>query len=81
MQMEPFYPLLVFVCQKCFLVQIEEFESPEGIFSDYLYFSSFSDSWLAHASRYVDMMVARARQEVKPGWAKRFRAKFAKPTG
>src|SRR5258708_1487324 len=41
-----FYPLHVFVCEKCFLVQLEEFESPELIFSDYLYFSSYSDSWL-----------------------------------
>ena len=51
---EPFYPLHAFVCSNCFLVQLEEFESPDAIFSDYVYFSSYSDSWLAHARRYVD---------------------------
>lgn len=58
-QMEPFYPLLVYVCEKCFLVQLQEFVAPENIFSDYLYFASFSDSWLAHAKRYTDEMVQR----------------------
>ena len=48
-----FYPLHVFVCEKCFLVQLEEFESPENIFSDYLYFSSYSDSWLKHCEKYT----------------------------
>jgi len=57
--MEPFYPLHVFVCEQCFLVQLQEFESPQDIFSDYAYFSSFSQSWLEHASNYVDMMVER----------------------
>jgi SAM-dependent methyltransferase len=51
-QMEPFYPLQVFVCDQCFLVQLEEFESPENIFSDYAYFSSYSTSWLQHAADY-----------------------------
>jgi SAM-dependent methyltransferase len=58
-QMEPFYPLQVFVCEKCFLVQLHEFVAPENIFSDYLYFASYSDSWLAHAKRYTDEMVRR----------------------
>jgi SAM-dependent methyltransferase len=58
-QMEPFYPLQVFVCGKCFLVQLHEFVAPENIFSDYLYFASYSDSWLAHAKRYTDEMVKR----------------------
>src|SRR5271167_4359834 len=49
-RMEPFYPLHAFVCQKCFLVQLDEFESPEHIFEDYLYFSSFSEGWLRHAA-------------------------------
>jgi SAM-dependent methyltransferase len=57
--MEPFYPLQVFVCGKCFLVQLHEFVAPENIFSDYLYFASYSDSWLAHAKRYTDEMVKR----------------------
>ena len=58
-RMEPFYPLVVFVCEKCFLVQLEEFESPAGIFSDYSYFSSYSDSWVEHARVYTDMIVDR----------------------
>jgi SAM-dependent methyltransferase len=58
-QMEPFYPLHVFVCGNCFLVQLEEYVSAENIFSDYAYFSSYSDSWLAHAKRYSDLMVQR----------------------
>ncbi|MFI5092232.1 MAG: methyltransferase domain-containing protein [Candidatus Acidiferrales bacterium] len=58
-QMEPFYPLHVYVCGKCFLVQLQEYVSREHIFSDYAYFSSFSDSWLAHAKRYTDQMVER----------------------
>jgi hypothetical protein len=55
--MEPFYPLHVYVCDSCFLVQLEEYVGPEAIFSDYAYFSSYSTSWLAHAKRYVDKMV------------------------
>jgi SAM-dependent methyltransferase len=57
--MEPFYPLRVFVCEKCKLVQLEEFETPDQIFSDYAYFSSYSSSWLDHSQRYVDQMVER----------------------
>lgn len=58
-RMEPFYPLHVYVCAKCLLVQLEQFSTPHDIFSDYAYFSSFSDSWLAHAKIYVDMIVER----------------------
>ena len=58
---EPFYPLQTFVCDNCFLVQLEEFESPENIFSDYAYFSSYSESWLKHAENYVDMIMNRFR--------------------
>src|SRR5712664_274739 len=58
-QMEPFYPLHVYVCEKCFLVQLQEYVTPEHIFSDYAYFSSYSDSWLAHANKYTDQMVER----------------------
>ena len=57
--MEPFYPLRVYVCEKCLLVQLEEFEKASDIFSDYAYFSSFSDSWLRHAQCYVNMMMER----------------------
>ncbi|MDO9119194.1 MAG: class I SAM-dependent methyltransferase [Nitrospira sp.] len=58
-RMEPFYPLRAFVCEQCFLVQLEEFESPDHIFSDYAYFSSFSDLFLQHAKEYVDMAMDR----------------------
>jgi SAM-dependent methyltransferase len=57
--MEPFYPLRALVCGKCFLVQLEEFETPERIFSDYAYFSSYSSSWLDHSRRYAEQMVGR----------------------
>lgn len=57
--MEPFYPLHAYVCTECYLVQLEEFESPQHIFSDYAYFSSYSDSWLRHAKAYVDTMMRR----------------------
>jgi SAM-dependent methyltransferase len=57
--MERFYPLHAWVCDRCFLVQLEEFESPEKIFSDYAYFSSYSDSWLAHCEAYAHMAIQR----------------------
>jgi 2-polyprenyl-3-methyl-5-hydroxy-6-metoxy-1,4-benzoquinol methylase len=56
---EPFYPLRAFVCGRCFLVQLEEFESPDHIFSDYAYFSSYSSSWLEHSERYTAAMIER----------------------
>jgi len=58
-QMEPFYPLHVWVCERCFLVQVEEYVRPEGIFTEYAYFSSYSDSWLGHAKAYVEMISER----------------------
>ncbi len=58
-QMEPFYPLRVYVCGECFLVQLEEYVTPEHIFSDYAYFSSYSDSWLRHAEKYVELAIDR----------------------
>ena len=57
--MEPFYPLHAYVCSECFLVQLDEFASPQEIFSDYAYFSSFSDSWLEHSKIYVQLMQSR----------------------
>ncbi|HTU77296.1 MAG TPA: class I SAM-dependent methyltransferase [Solirubrobacteraceae bacterium] len=54
--MEPYYPLRALVCHRCFLVQLEEFETPEQIFSDYAYFSSYSASWLEHCRRYTEQM-------------------------
>lgn len=57
---ETFYPLKIMVCEKCFLVQIDEFARHDDIFSsDYAYFSSFSTSWLAHAKAYTEMMTGR----------------------
>lgn len=56
---ETFFPLHVYVCSQCFLVQIEEFQPPEEIFRDYRYFSSFSDTWLKHAEAYTESMVKR----------------------
>ena len=58
-RMEPFYPLHVYVCEQCLLVQLEEYVSPADIFTDYPYFSSYSDSWLRHASNYVDKITER----------------------
>lgn len=56
---ETFYPLHAFVCEKCFLVQLAEYVTPDHIFSEYAYFSSYSDSWLQHAREYVDMITQR----------------------
>src|SRR5580692_11157159 len=53
-QMEPFYPLHVRVCSSCLLVQLPAYISASDIFSDYAYFSSFSDSWVEHARQFVD---------------------------
>ena len=58
-QMEPFYPLHAYVCEACFLVQVEEYVGPERIFSEYAYFSSYSRAWLEHAQSYADMIVSR----------------------
>ena len=56
---EVFYPLNVLLCEGCLLVQLPAYVSGEDIFSDYAYFSSYSDSWVAHAKRYSDEMIAR----------------------
>lgn len=58
-QMEPFYPLHAWVCDRCYLVQLEEYVSPAAIFTEYAYFSSYADTWLQHARRYVDNVTAR----------------------
>ncbi len=57
--MEPFFPLRALVCGQCLLVQLEEFETPKQIFSDYAYFSSYSSSWLEHSHRYSEQMIKR----------------------
>ena len=56
---ESFFPLHVFVCDNCLLVQLEEFETPDNIFSNYAYFSSYSKTWLKHAKDFVNMMISR----------------------
>ena len=59
-RVEHYYPLDVYICEKCFLVQLEEFETPKDIFSStYAYFSSYSESWLQHCKDYTQMMVSR----------------------
>lgn len=58
-KMEPFYPLHVHVCDHCFLVQLEEYVSPEHIFKEYAYFSSYSDTWLEHSKAYVNTMIEK----------------------
>lgn len=56
---EPLYPLHLYVCHRCFLVQVAEAVNPETIFGDYAYFSSYSDSWLRHVKSFTDMVVPR----------------------
>jgi SAM-dependent methyltransferase len=57
--MEPYFPLKVLVCRQCFLVQLREYVSPEHIFTEYAYFSSYSTSWVAHAKTYCEMIAKR----------------------
>jgi SAM-dependent methyltransferase len=58
-RMEPFYPLHAYVCDACFLVQLQEFVGPDEIFTEYAYFSSYSSSWVEHARQYVDSITTR----------------------
>ena len=60
-QMEPFYPLRADVCERCWLVQLERYVAPEAIFTEYAYFSSYSDSWVRHARDYTGMVADRLR--------------------
>ncbi len=62
--MEPFYPLHVFACERCFLVQLEVFVRPEDIFTQYAYFSAYATSWVEHARQYVEMI--RRRLDLGP---------------
>ena len=57
--MEPFYPLHAYVCEHCFLVQLEEYVSPEHIFTEYAYFSSYADTWLKHCQDYTNLVSER----------------------
>jgi SAM-dependent methyltransferase len=63
--MERFYPLHAWVCERCFLVQLEMYVAPDDIFSDYAYFSSYSDSWVEHARRYCEAMIGREKLGAK----------------
>jgi len=56
---EVYYPLKVYLCEQCWLVQLEQLQTPENIFSEYAYFSSYSDSWLTHSKNYCDKMISR----------------------
>jgi hypothetical protein len=58
-EMERFYPLHVFACERCYLVQLEEFVPPEHIFTEYAYFSAYSTSWVEHARQYVEVIRER----------------------
>jgi hypothetical protein len=58
-QMEPFFPLHVFACERCYLVQLEAFVPPGEIFNEYAYFSAYSTAWVEHARRYVEMISER----------------------
>jgi SAM-dependent methyltransferase len=58
-KMECFFPLHTYVCENCFLVQLEEYVDPKEIFSEYAYFSSYSDAWLKHVKNYVEMISKR----------------------
>ena len=55
-RMEPFYPLHVFACEQCYLVQLEAFVPPDEIFTEYAYFSAFSTAWVEHARQYVELI-------------------------
>src|SRR5581483_12147795 len=57
--MEPFYPLRVLLCHNCWLVQLDQYVSADHIFSEYAYFSSYSDSWVEHARRYTVEVIRR----------------------
>jgi SAM-dependent methyltransferase len=56
---ETYYPLHVYICENCFLVQLDQYESAENIFGDYPYFSSYSDSWLKHCENYCNKMITK----------------------
>jgi C-methyltransferase C-terminal domain/Putative zinc binding domain/Methyltransferase domain len=58
-QMEPFFPLRVFACERCYLVQLEAFVRPDEIFAEYAYFSAYSTAWVEHARQYVEMISNR----------------------
>ena len=56
---ETFYPLHVYICEECLLVQLQEFVTPDVLFNEYAYFSSYSTSWVGHARQYSEMAISR----------------------
>lgn len=56
---ESFFPLCSYVCSKCFLVQLGQFEKPTNIFSSYSYLSSYSDTWLKHTAEFVEQIISK----------------------
>jgi 2-polyprenyl-3-methyl-5-hydroxy-6-metoxy-1,4-benzoquinol methylase len=58
-EMEPFYPLHAFVCGNCFLVQLAQIVTPDVLFTEYAYFSSYADTWVQHAKVYTEAMIKR----------------------
>ena len=64
-QMERFYPLHVYVCEQCFLVQLKQYVSPDTLFTEYAYFSSFADTWLQHAQAYTESMIERFKLDAR----------------
>lgn len=56
---ERYFPLHARICRRCFLVQVGVYESPEAIFSQYAYFSSYSEAWLEHARRFAEAAIGR----------------------
>ena len=68
--MEPSYPLTAYVCRRCLLVQLPQYVSAAHIFSEYAYFSSYSDSWLKHALNYVVAMIERFDWVHEATWSK-----------
>jgi SAM-dependent methyltransferase len=64
-RMERFYPLRALLCHRCFLVQLESYETPDAIFGDYAYFSSYSSTWVDHVTRYADAMVERLELDAR----------------
>lgn len=64
-QTEVFYPLCTYVCSKCFLVQLDEFEDPKEIFTNYAYFSSYSKTWIEHVEKFTENVIQRFKIDSK----------------
>ena len=64
-KMEPFYPLCAYVCSKCFLVQVDEFKKARNIFKNYIYFSSYSKTWLDHVKKFAVDSIKKFKIEQK----------------